>query len=165
MQALRNQQVSLVPKSVLLLLKKAREEGQKIVFVTGVFDILHEEHVFFLQKAKDSGDVLVVGVESDVRVRKIKGEGRPIQKQKDRFAALLELECVDSAFVLPEKFSSPDDHKLLISLINPDILAVSSHTAHLDKKRAIVENFGGRVEVVHQHNPKVSTTIKLEQSS
>lgn len=154
-----------VPEVVLESLEIMRESKQKIVLVTGVFDVLHEEHKLFLKKAKAAGDALVVGIESDVRVRQIKGEGRPIQSQETRLQALEMLDVVDVVFILPEKFSSPDDHRKLISLIKPDIFAVSSHTAHLDKKRKIVEEFGGRVEIVHEHNPKMSTTIMLEQGA
>ncbi|MDH5533612.1 MAG: adenylyltransferase/cytidyltransferase family protein [Candidatus Pacebacteria bacterium] len=133
------------------------------VLVTGVFDLLHEEHLTFLKKAKDLGDYLVVGVESDKRVKEIKGEHRPIHSQDQRVEVIKKENIADEVIILPEHFSSKDDHIAFIKSINPDVLAVSSHTAHLDKKEAIMRLFGGRVEVIHDHNPKISTTIILQK--
>jgi len=133
---------------------------QPTVLVTGVFDILHQEHLEFLRKAARLGQ-LVVGVESDKRVRQIKGEGRPINTQADRVRHLKETGLVNQVFVLPETFSSPDDHRRLLRELAPDVLAVSSHTAHLEAKTQLMKEIGGRVEVVHQHNPSVSTTQLL----
>ena len=135
----------------------------KKVLVTGVFDILHAEHIQFLQKAKKIGEYLVIGIESDVRVKKMKGADRPVNSQEKRVENLKKLNLADEVFILPEQFSKPEDHSALIQKIRPQFLAVSSHTKHLDRKRAIVESFGGTVVVVHQHNPKVSTTQLLKK--
>ncbi len=137
------------------------KSASPVTLVTGVFDLLHDEHRCFLKKAKDLGGKLVVGVESDVRVREIKGEGRPINSQEKRVQQLAALGLADEIFVLPEDFSSPAHHEALIAKIQPRYLAVSSHTKHLDKKQAILAKFGGEVKVVHQHNPQVSTTQLL----
>ena len=136
------------------------------VLVTGVFDLLHAEHVNFLRAAKAIGDILIVGIESDVRVKQLKGEHRPVWNQDRRVRELKKLKFVDQVFVLPTKFDSPADHEQLIGTIKPDILAVSSHSPHLEAKQRILAKFGGRVEVVHQHNSEVSTTylINKEQS-
>lgn len=134
-----------------------------VVLVTGVFDLLHREHILFLHKAQSLGGTLLIGIESDSRVRKIKGEGRPIQNEKERVQALVDLGIADNVFVLPETFSTADDHRKLLSEIRPDILAVSSHTAHLLEKRALMSEIGGQVIVVHEHNPCISTTISLLQ--
>jgi len=127
--------------------------------VTGVFDIFHQEHLHFLQNAKDLGDVLVVGVESDARVRQMKGKGRPIQDQQWRLRTIQELVFVDTVFILPETFSKPEDHDLLIKDIRPTFLAVSSHTAHQEEKQRILRKYGGEVRVVLEQNPVVSTTL------
>jgi len=74
----------LLPKQIEVVLHKARSEKQTVVLVTGVFDIFHSEHKVFLQKAKQAGDILLVGIESDVRVTQIKGPGRPINSQQKR---------------------------------------------------------------------------------
>lgn len=133
-------------------------EYMKKVLVTGVFDVLHEEHTNFLKKAKDLGDYLIVGLESDVRVRQMKGEGRPVNYQNIRKSNIEALKIADEVFILPEQFSKPEDHKKLIRKIKPDYLAVSSHTKFLDRKQAILDEFGGEVVVVHDHNPKISST-------
>jgi hypothetical protein len=73
------------------------------------------------------------------------------------------LGIIDLVFILPEHFSQPAQHRQLIAEVRPDIFAVSSHTSHLDKKREIVESFGGTLQVVHDHNPEVSTTLLLAQ--
>jgi rfaE bifunctional protein nucleotidyltransferase chain/domain len=138
--------------------KQVKSKNKKVTLVTGVFDILHDEHIKFLQKAKKIGSILVVAIESDTRVRQMKGEGRPINPCKVRIANIEKLSLADTVIVLPEKFSTPKDHQKFIESIKPDFLAVSSHTAHLDKKTKIMNMVGGKVVVVHKHNPKVSTT-------
>ncbi len=137
--------------------------AEQIVLVTGVFDLLHAEHVAFLKKARALGGTLVVGVESDVRVRALKGEGRPVNSQTVRVANLEALQIADRVFVLPEAFSKPEHHRALLAEIRPTILAVSSHSPHIEKKQQLMEEFGGTVVVVHEHNPAISTSILLEQ--
>lgn len=132
--------------------------AEQVILVTGVFDLLHQEHENFLRKAKALGGKLVVGVESDSRVRKIKGLGRPINAQALRCQNIRNLAIADEVFVLPEEFNSPDDHRVLLSKIKPTILAVSSHSPHLSAKERLMQEIGGKVVVVHEHNPEISTT-------
>ena len=139
------------------------KKKKQIVLATGVFDILHQEHSNFLKKAKAIGDYLIVGVESDVRVRHMKGESRPVNSQAVRIKNLEDLQIADEVFLLPEQFSKPEDHIALIKKIKPRFLAVSSHTHHLEKKQAILKQFGGEVVIVHEHNPKISTTKLLQK--
>jgi len=143
---------------ILQQLAQAKVENQKIVLVTGVFDILHAEHRRFLEKAKNLGQLLLVGLESDVRVKALKGSGRPVNPEQVRLRNLELWKIADAIFVLPEKFQTSLDHERLIGLIRPDVLAVSSHTAFLEKKAEILQKFGGQVIVVHEHNPELSTT-------
>lgn len=145
-----------------MLLHKVNMDN-KIVLVTGVFDLLHDEHLNFLKKAKELGDKLVVGVESDKRVKEIKGITRPVLSEEIRKKNLEKLSLADEVFILPEQFNKPKDHLNLVKKVGAKILAVSSHTAHLDKKQQIMEKVGGRVIVVHEHNPEISTTILLEK--
>jgi len=135
-----------------------------IILVTGVFDLLHSEHVAFLQNAKDLGGRLVVGIESDSRVRKLKGEGRPVQSALERKKTLIALKFVDKVFILPNQFETESDHLHLLKLVKPDILAVSSHTPHLDVKRRLMKQVGGKVVVVRNHNPNISTTKILQKN-
>ncbi|PIR61753.1 MAG: hypothetical protein COY81_03500 [Candidatus Pacebacteria bacterium CG_4_10_14_0_8_um_filter_43_12] len=134
---------------------------QPLVLVTGVFDLLHSEHLIFLNKAKALGS-LIIAIESDERVRELKGFGRPINKQAVRKHNLEKLGLACKILILPKKFSQSANHRRLLQKIKPDILAVSSHTPHLKEKASLMQEIGGRVEIVHQHNPAVSTTLVLK---
>lgn len=98
-------------------LKKLKTERKTIVFTNGCFDILHAGHVSYLERAKSLGDILVVGLNSDSSVKRLKGKMRPIINQKNRAMVLSALECVDFVVI----FSSLTPLNL-IKLINPDIL-------------------------------------------
>ncbi len=149
--------------TTILRLKWYNKPSMDKVLVTGVFDVLHEEHLIFLKKAKSLGDYLLVGVESDVRVAQMKGENRPINTQLVRVSQLEKLKIADEVFILPEAFNKPEQHIELIKKIKPKYLAVSSHTKHLEEKQQILEAHGGKVVIVHNHNPKISTTKILSQ--
>lgn len=133
------------------------------VLVTGVFDVLHQEHITFLKKAKALGGKLVVGIESDARVCRLKGEGRPVNPAPVRCRQLENLAIADEVFVLPEAFDTSDDHRRLLAAMRPDILAVSSHSPHLPEKQQLLQEIGGTVVVVHEHNPAISSSVLLER--
>lgn len=154
---------STIADSLKAVLRRAAEQQQKRILVTGVFDGLHQEHVNFLRKAKALGGYLFVGLESDKRVSQIKGPGRPRVKQHQRLKAIRDRGLADSVFILPEHFSSTMDHEAFIREVRPNILAVSASTPHLEEKRKIVEAAGGVVQVIHDHNPEVSTTQILAE--
>lgn len=137
---------------------RRKQEKKSLTLVTGVFDLLHEEHQIFLQKAKKLGDLLLVGLESDKRVRSMKGEGRPINDQDTRLKNLTRWQLADFIFVLPENFSKSEDHRHLIEQIRPDFMAVSSHTSFKDKKENILQEFGAKLVVVHEFNPEFSSS-------
>lgn len=103
--------------SLLKIVKQLKSKGKKIVFTNGCFDILHFGHVAYLEKAKAAGDILIVGLNSDESVKKIKGPNRPIQNQKARAGILAALESVDYIVL----FDGPTPIKL-IQAIKPDIL-------------------------------------------
>jgi D-beta-D-heptose 7-phosphate kinase/D-beta-D-heptose 1-phosphate adenosyltransferase len=98
------------------MLARRRRDG-KVVFTNGCFDLLHLGHVRLLEEAASLGDCLVVGVNSDESVRRLKGPSRPLQSQEDRCAILAALECVDAVVVFDE-----DDPLALISGLKPDVL-------------------------------------------
>ncbi len=159
-------------QSIKPICQELKSQSKKLVLATGFFDLLHEEHVNFLQKAKAAGDILVVAVESDVRARKIKGEGRPKENQSIRCQKLLNLQfpgklenwktgvlnIVDYVIALPDDFDHYEAFDSLMSAVRPSIYAISSHTAHQDKKSALTEKYGGKLLVVHDWNPSTSTT-------
>ncbi len=127
-----------VPK----LMKHLRRAGKKVVFTNGVFDILHRGHVDYLAKAKSLGDVLIVGLNSDASVRRLKGRSRPLQKQHDRAAILLALEAVDYVVLFGE--DTPDR---LIRSIKPDILAKGAdYKASEIVGASFVKSYGGKVK-------------------
>lgn len=149
----------MLENSLLQTLTKLHDQGKKITLVTGVFDLLHQEHTLFLEKASELADVLIVGLESDVRVRQLKGEGRPIENQQLRKSHLEELGIADLVFILPEGFSNQAAYDQLIAEIRPTYLAVSSHSPYQENKQALMEKYGGELKVVHEFNPAISTTI------
>src|SRR5258708_4108344 len=106
-------------KELLEFLKPFRDQNKKIVLATGVFDLLHEEHKNFLLKAKKIGDVLAVGIESDKRVKQLKGDERPINSEQLRKQNLEKWGIADKVFILPEQFSSAADHDALIAVVKP----------------------------------------------
>ncbi|NPA52776.1 MAG: D-glycero-beta-D-manno-heptose 1-phosphate adenylyltransferase [Aquificae bacterium] len=99
------------------IIKSAKKEGKKIVFTNGCFDILHAGHVDYLEKAKALGDFLVVGLNSDKSISRIKGKCRPINPQNFRKKVLEALKPVDLVVIFDE-----DTPKRLIEEIKPDVL-------------------------------------------
>ncbi len=97
-------------------LAKAKRAGKKIVFTNGVYDLIHAGHVTLLEKAKQLGDVLVVGINTDASVRRFKGPQRPIAGEKDRAKVLAALYAVDYVTFFPE-----DTPYQLIRRLKPDI--------------------------------------------
>ncbi len=152
-----------IPTSVRAIKQQVQQTESILVLATGVFDLLHQAHLDFLQRAHQVGDYLLVGIESDIRVKKLKGSKRPIDSQELRLKKLTVQSSVDTAFILPEKFDQPHQHLRLIEEIHPDVLAVSGHTPNLKQKRAILSQVGGEVKVVYQRQPYVSTTQIINQ--
>lgn len=104
-------------EQIVRIVESAKREGKRIVFTNGCFDILHVGHVKYLQEAKSYGDILIVGLNADVSVRRLKGESRPINTEADRAYLLAALEAVDYVVVFEEE--TPYE---LIKQIAPDIL-------------------------------------------
>lgn len=132
--------------------------GKKIVLVTGCFDLLHQEHKKFLRKAKKQGDILVVGLESDQRIKKIKGSGRPINSWSRRSQNLLRLNEVGFILELPANFDESKKRFSFLRLIEPEIIAISSHDPLEKQKRKDCQKINCRLKTVHQYNPKISTS-------
>lgn len=174
--------------SVAPICTELHASGKILVLATGFFDLLHEEHVNFLQKAKAAGDILMVAVESDERARKLKGERRPIEPQSVRCLKVSQIpsgsdlegsaqpadtkagrsdpqgKLVDFVIALPPDFDHFEAYDSLLSAIRPQVYAISSHTDHQKSKTFLVEKYGGKLVVVHEHNPEISTTKILENT-
>lgn len=110
---------------------------KKVVLVGGCFDILHPGHVIFLQKAKEVGETLIVLLESDAKIKKLKGVNRPVHTQKERALILKALNFVDQVILLPN-MKNDSDYERLIKQIKPDIIAATEGSAdnHLKKRVA-----------------------------
>jgi D-beta-D-heptose 7-phosphate kinase / D-beta-D-heptose 1-phosphate adenosyltransferase len=125
-------------------LEMERAKGRKVVFTNGCFDLLHVGHIQYLQQAKNLGDLLVIGLNDDASVRKLKGEGRPLIEEKQRAQLMSALECVD--FIV---FFSEDTPKKLLETLRPDILVKGGdYTPDEVVGRDLVESYGGRLEVL-----------------
>ncbi len=130
---------------------------KRVVFTNGVFDILHRGHVEYLAAAKRLGDVLIIGVNSDESVKRIKGPLRPIVSESDRAYILSQLVCVDAACLFSE-----DTPFNLISTLVPDVLVKGADYALNDiVGRDVVERAGGTVQTI-EFVPDKSTTGIVE---
>jgi len=119
-------------------------DSLKIVFTNGCFDLLHRGHVETLTKARDMGALLIVGLNSDESVRRLKGDSRPISNQENRAMVLSAFSCVDYVVIFDE-----DTPLNLIKAIKPDILVKGGDYKHSDIVGAdFVESYGGKVETI-----------------
>lgn len=151
---------------LMLCVNEARAQGKKIVFTNGCFDVLHAMHVEYLELAAQQGDCLIVAVNDDASITRLKGEGRPINQAKHRMAVLAGLQSVDWVIEF-----SDDTPCRLLELIKPDVLAKGGDYG-LDGVvgAEIVEAYGGEVVVLGGVADGVKSTAiiermqKLEQS-
>jgi len=125
-------------------IQEAKSQGKKVVFTNGCFDILHIGHIRYLQDARSCGDLLVVGVNSDASVRKLKGPERPIIPEFERLEVLAALGCVDYVTLFSE-----DTPIELILAIKPDIHTKGGDYKIEDLSEAeAVKTVGGRIQIV-----------------
>lgn len=131
-------------EQLLLIIEDARACGEKIVFTNGCFDILHAGHVSYLEAARKLGDRLIVAVNGDASVKRLKGESRPINSLPQRIAVLAGLESVDWVVSFDE-----DTPEHLLELIKPDILVKGGDYQQSDVVGAnIVRDYGGDVRIL-----------------
>ena len=137
-----------------------REKGRTIVFSNGCFDILHRGHVEYLSKAADLGDILIIGLNTDDSVRRLKGPSRPVNDEKARAVVLAALEFVDAIMFFEE-----DTPYNLIKRVQPDVLVKGKdYKAEDIVGYDIVTAKGGKVETIELVDG-FSTTNILNQSS
>jgi len=135
--------------------KQLREEGKRIVFTNGCFDLIHAGHIDYLSKAKAMGDVLIVGLNSDDSVRRIKGEKRPILSENERMFILSNLKPVDYVVLFAE-----DTPLKLIEELLPDILVKGADWARDDIVGAdVVVANGGEVKTIKFLNDQSTSKI------
>ncbi|MBI4971877.1 MAG: D-glycero-beta-D-manno-heptose 1-phosphate adenylyltransferase [Candidatus Omnitrophica bacterium] len=135
-----------------------KRQSKKVVFTNGCFDVLHFGHVSYLRKAKAAGDVLILGLNNDASVRKIKGPDRPVNSEKDRAEVISELVSVDAVILFGE-----DTPEKLICALKPDVLVKGADWKKEDIVGGkFVESYGGSVKRI-KFEPGRSTTKTLQK--
>lgn len=127
--------------------RNLKSDNQSIVLVGGCFDILHPGHIIFLEKAKAAGDSLVVLLESDQKVRELKGQGRPIHTQKERAILLQALRSVDKVVMLPY-LNNEDAYDQVIQKIKPSIIAIAFGHNNVYYHRRSAKKVGAKLKYV-----------------
>lgn len=131
-------------EELLPRVEKWRREGRSIAFTNGCFDIIHSGHIMYLEQSAREGDKLVVGVNSDASVRRLKGQSRPVNRERDRLSVLAALSCVDAVVLFEE-----DTPVELIDKIRPDVLIKGNdYTENEVVGASMVKSWGGRVVLV-----------------
>jgi len=139
-------------------LEHDRGKGKKVVFTNGCFDLLHVGHIRYLQQARRMGDLLVVAINTDDSVRKLKGPSRPVQPEQDRAEILAGLECVD--YVVSFEQDTPLS---VIEHLKPDVLVKGADwPVEQIVGREVVEGSGGRVATI-SYVEGVSTSALIER--
>lgn len=135
--------------------ERARADGRTVAFANGCFDLLHAGHIRYLEAAAQEADLLVVAVNDDESVRRLKGEGRPILAAGARAELVAALRCVDLVVVFPEETVGP-----LLTLLEPDVHCKGTdYTVESVPERDIVKAYGGRTAIVG--DPKDHSTRDL----
>ena len=132
-----------------------RRSGKRIVFTNGCFDVLHRGHVTYLREARAMGDVLIVAVNGDASVARLKGEGRPLNTLEDRAAVLDALGCVDHLVSFED-----DSPKSLIELVRPDVYVKGGdYSLDMIPEAGLVHSLGGRVRTLSYVPNRSSTRV------
>jgi len=137
------------------IVQEHKKRGQRVVLTNGCFDLIHAGHIRYLKESKRKGDILVVALNSDSSIRKLKGKGRPILNQKERVEILSSFYFVDYITFFKEK----NVEKVLLSL-KPDIHAKGSdYTKETVPEKETVKAYGGKIAITG--GPKIRSTSQL----
>lgn len=132
-----------------------KKRGQKVVLTNGCFDLIHVGHIRYLKESKKKGDILVLALNSDSSIRKLKGEGRPILNQKERAVIASSFYFIDYITF----FDEPNVEKVLLAL-KPDIHAKGSdYTEETVPEKETVKGYGGTIAITG--GPKIKSTSQL----
>ena len=140
-----------------------REQGRRVVFTNGCFDILHRGHITYLHRAKALGDVLIVGVNTDAGIRRLKGPGRPINTLEDRLQVLAALSCIDHLIAFDD-----DTPCQLIRALRPEVFVKGGdYTRERLPEAPLVEELGGIVQILPLVQDRSTTGIiqRIQQVS
>lgn len=144
-------------ESLKIIVARLKQEGKTVIFGNGCFDLLHVGHIRYLQGSRALGDVLIVGLNSDVSVRRIKGPQRPLMPQEERAEILSALTAVDFIVI----FDDPTVEGLLLALQPHVHCKGTDYTEETVPERGIVLSYGGRIAIVG--DPKDHSTRDLIQ--
>jgi D-glycero-beta-D-manno-heptose 1-phosphate adenylyltransferase len=136
----------ITASKLALIAKKARQNGRRMVFTNGCFDILHVGHISYLEKARSLGDYMVIGLNSDRSVRSLKGPGRPVNDEKSRARVIGALECVDHVVIFGSTRVTP-----LVEQLQPEIYVKGGDytVESLDPgERGAIQSYGGRIRIL-----------------
>lgn len=159
---MKNFRSKIVSLNKLIELKSSfARNKQKVVFTNGCFDILHAGHISYLEFAKQQGDILILGLNSDISVKRNKGDSRPINCEQDRAKVVAALEFIDYVVLFNE--DEPID---VITELIPNVLVKGKDWAHYVSGREIVEKNGGQVILADMVDGKSTTKIikKIENA-
>ncbi|HEV8255040.1 MAG TPA: adenylyltransferase/cytidyltransferase family protein [Vicinamibacteria bacterium] len=146
--------LATVPELVERLARE-RKQGRTVALANGCFDLLHVGHVRYLEAARAQADILVVGLNGDQSVRRLKGPGRPVLPEQDRALLVAALRCVDHVVVFPE-----DDVSALLLALRPEVHCKGTdYTVDTVPEREVVRSYGGRIAIVG--DPKDHDTRRL----
>lgn len=140
--------------------EELKNKGKKIVFCNGCFDILHPGHIKFLEQAKNQGDILIVGLNSDSSVKQNKGPKRPIYSEENRAIVIAALTMVDYVVIFPEKTPVK-----LIEEIKPDIYVNGEEYGENCIEAPTIKKYGGKIHIVGDYKGFSTSDIIKEISN
>lgn len=147
---------------LLDLHNKLKRKKLKVVFTAGSWDLLHVGQMRYLEKAKEEGDILVVGVNSNESIRKVKGKNKPILDETIRAEALTYLRSIDYVTLIPTTSCQP-----ILGLLEPDVYVAVGEEWNKEfgnsKEYKTVKDYGGKVKIIDRQSPYISTTSIVER--
>jgi rfaE bifunctional protein nucleotidyltransferase chain/domain len=154
----------LIAQSDLMTLhEKLKEKGKKVVFTAGGWDLIHAGQCRYLEKSKDEGDILVVGISSNEAIRRVKGTNKPILDERIRAEMLTYLRAVDFVTIIPEPSCQPT-----LGLLKPDVYITVkedwTENYKQSKEYKTVTKYGGEVKVVDRQSTALSTTKIIQRA-
>lgn len=135
-----------------------KNKKKKIILAGGCFDILHSGHIYFLTKAKEKGDILVLLLESDENIKLKKGKTRPINSQKNRSIVLSNLKFVDHVIML-EGMTKSEEYDKLIVQIKPEVIAITSDDKYISKRIEQSHKVGAKLEIINKITTPSTTDL------
>jgi len=142
------------------IINTLKKDKKTVVLVGGCFDLIHYGHFWFLKQAKQAGDILIVALESDNNVRRLKGKNRPLTQQKARAQILAGFTFVNYVLLLPE-MKSDKDYQKLTKVLKPDIIAVTKGDKQLLNKQKFADLVSAElVTIPHINTPSTTDLLK-----